>query len=87
MRMVRCVCLLAAAGLAAPLAAQPKEKGVWTDPHDPTLPADFKIQGEYAGARRQGRLPGDRPGQGRLPGGRPAPAACPAPAGTARTRS
>src|SRR4051812_6721782 len=49
MRMVRCLCLVAAAGLAAPLAAQPKPKGVWTDPDDSTLPADFKIQGEYAG--------------------------------------
>ncbi len=49
MRMVRCLCLVAAAGLAAPLAAQPKDKGVWTDPNDPALPADFKIQGEYAG--------------------------------------
>jgi hypothetical protein len=49
MRMVRCLCLVAAAGLAAPLAAQPKEKGIWTDPHDPTIPIDFKIQGEYAG--------------------------------------
>jgi hypothetical protein len=49
MRMVRCWCLVAAAGLAAPLAAQPKDRGVWTDPHDPTLPVDFKIQGEYAG--------------------------------------
>src|SRR3954471_14259250 len=49
MGMVRCWGLLAAAGLAAPLAAQPKDKGVWTDPHDPTLPVDFKIQGEYVG--------------------------------------
>ena len=48
MRLVRCLCLVAVAGLAAPLAAQPKDKGVWTDPNDPTLPADFKIQGEYA---------------------------------------
>jgi hypothetical protein len=47
--MVRYLCLLAAAGLAAPLAAQPKDKSVWTDPNDPTLPVDFKIQGEYAG--------------------------------------
>src|SRR6476646_6230284 len=47
MRMVRCLCLVAASGLAAPLAAQPK--GIWTDPTDPTLPVDFKIQGEYAG--------------------------------------
>jgi hypothetical protein len=51
MRMVRCLCLVAAAGLAAPLAAQPKEKGVWTDPNDPALPADFKIQGEYEGEK------------------------------------
>jgi hypothetical protein len=27
-----------------------KTPGVWTDPNDSTLPADFKIQGEYAGA-------------------------------------
>jgi len=26
-----------------------KKKEVWTDPSDPTLPADFKIQGEYVG--------------------------------------
>src|SRR3954471_14795589 len=49
MRLARLLSLVAAAGLAAPLAAQPKPKGVWTDPHDPTLPVDFKIQGEYAG--------------------------------------
>src|SRR5207248_3650625 len=50
MRLVRCLCLAAVAGLAAPLAAaDPKDKGVWIDPHDPTLPVDFKIQGEYAG--------------------------------------
>lgn len=31
-------------------AEEPKNpKGVWTNPDDPTLPADFKIQGEYAG--------------------------------------
>jgi hypothetical protein len=51
MRMLRCLCLVAAGGLAAPLAAaDPKDnKGVWTDPADPSLPVDFKIQGEYAG--------------------------------------
>src|SRR5262245_10365190 len=49
MRMARCAYLLALM-IAMPLAAaDPKEKGVWTDPHDSTLPADFKIQGEYAG--------------------------------------
>jgi hypothetical protein len=26
-----------------------KKKEVWTDPNDPTLPPDFKIQGEYVG--------------------------------------
>ncbi|HEX3150672.1 MAG TPA: DUF1080 domain-containing protein [Gemmataceae bacterium] len=48
MRMIRC--LIAAMALAAPLAAaDPKDKGVWTDPEDSTLPVDFKIQGEYTG--------------------------------------
>jgi hypothetical protein len=53
MRAVRSLCLLAVAALAAPLtAADPKDnKGVWIDPADPTLPVDFKIQGEYAGER------------------------------------
>ena len=51
MRMVSCLYLVAAAGLAAPLAAQPKEKGVWTDPNDFALPADYKIQGEYEGEK------------------------------------
>jgi hypothetical protein len=35
-------------GLSA-ACAQPKSKGVWTDPNDTSLPADFKIQGEYVG--------------------------------------
>jgi hypothetical protein len=30
-------------------------KGVWTDPKDPTLPPDFKIQGEYTGAVNGGQ--------------------------------
>src|SRR5690348_5179443 len=34
----------------APLTAGGKAKDVWTDPQDPTLPADFKFQGEYTGA-------------------------------------
>ena len=47
MRLACFVCLVIALPLAA---ADPKDaKGVWTDPHDSTLPADFKIQGEYAG--------------------------------------
>jgi hypothetical protein len=37
--------------LSASLLAQKKEKGVWTDPADETLPADFKFQGEYAADR------------------------------------
>ena len=37
---------LAAVVLLA-LAAQ--GKGVWTDPKDPTLPADYRVQGEYSG--------------------------------------
>lgn len=32
--------------------AEPKKtKEVWTDPNDPTLPVDFKIQGEYVGEK------------------------------------
>lgn len=31
------------------VAAPVQDKKVWTDPADPSLPADFKIQGEYAG--------------------------------------
>lgn len=50
MRMVCLATLAAALGLTAPsFAADPKQKEVWTDPADPTLPADFQIQGEYAG--------------------------------------
>lgn len=78
MRLIRCLCLVAVAGLAAPAAAQPKkETGVWTDPNDPTLPADFKIQGEYEGEKTGAQvialgkgafqaviLPGGLPGAG-----------------------
>ncbi|HXG13068.1 MAG TPA: DUF1080 domain-containing protein [Gemmataceae bacterium] len=40
------------------LTAQDKNlKGVWTDPNDPSLPPDFKIQGEYVG---------EAPGVGKL---------------------
>ncbi len=31
-----------------------KSKEVWTDPKDPTLPEDFKIQGEYVGSIQGG---------------------------------
>jgi len=50
--------LIASLGLAtltAPTKAQDekkkveKKKEVWTDPSDPTLPPDFKFQGEYSG--------------------------------------
>jgi CubicO group peptidase (beta-lactamase class C family) len=34
---------------AAVAAVPPKPKEVFTDANDPTMPADFKIQGEYAG--------------------------------------
>ena len=55
MRSTRFVCL-AALGLAACLVLQStsllaqlkKEKGVWADPADSTLPPDFKVQGEYS---------------------------------------
>jgi hypothetical protein len=43
-----------AAGVAllssGPAGAQPKTKGVWTDANDTSLPADFKVQGEYVGS-------------------------------------
>jgi hypothetical protein len=60
---------LAAAGLAVGVAPAPaadapakaadgpkKAAGVWTDPADPTLPADFKIQGEYVGDGAAGKM-------------------------------
>ena len=33
-----------------------QNKGVWTDPKDSTLPADFRLQGEYAGDGPGGKL-------------------------------
>jgi hypothetical protein len=50
MRMVFVSSLFVAFTMVGPALAQaPKPaKGVWTDPDDPTLPVDFKIQGEYA---------------------------------------
>lgn len=42
--------------LAAP-AAIPQTK-VWTDPNDPTLPPDFRIQGEYSGTLSGGEKVG-----------------------------
>src|SRR5438067_9833723 len=45
------------AGLAAgagPQAHGQTTPGVWTDPADKTLPEDFQLQGEYAGASKGG---------------------------------
>jgi hypothetical protein len=43
------------AGLPGGLAADEKKpREVWTDPNDPTLPPDFKFQGEYAGEIKGG---------------------------------
>lgn len=49
MRMLHFTCALAMLGLSTSLAMAQKAKEVWTDPHDSTLPVDFKIQGEYVG--------------------------------------
>jgi hypothetical protein len=52
MRILRQIALFGLVGVCAPLtAAEPKPKEVWTDAADPTLPADFKFQGEYAGEK------------------------------------
>ena len=37
------------AALVLVLCTPAQEKKVWTDPADPSLPADFQVQGEYAG--------------------------------------
>ncbi len=42
--------LLACVALSACLAAD-NPRGVWTDPSDMSLPADFKIQGEYVAGK------------------------------------
>ncbi len=42
-------CLFIAALLVSGVFAQ--DKGAWTDPADPSLPADFRLQGEYAGGK------------------------------------
>jgi hypothetical protein len=49
MRSTLLAVALLALAVALTVTAQEKSKGVWTDPKDPTLPADFKVQGEYAG--------------------------------------
>lgn len=69
---------LLTAHLLSPACAQGKKgKAEWTDPNDPTLPVDYKLQGEYVGdklgcqviALGNGRfqavvLPGGLPGAG-----------------------
>lgn len=49
--MRQCVTALGLCGLAGLLCVSAEVRGAspWTDPADPTLPADFKIQGEYVG--------------------------------------
>lgn len=42
--------------------AKPKNKEVWTDPADPTLPVDFKIQGEYVTETSPGKVGADKVG-------------------------
>jgi hypothetical protein len=39
----------ALAALVVLLGTAAQDKKVWTDPADPSLPADFQVQGEYAG--------------------------------------
>jgi hypothetical protein len=59
--------------------AKKKPQEVWTDPADPTLPPDFKIQGEYVGGIKDGEKLGAQVialGQGKFqavvyPGGLP----------------
>lgn len=73
---------IVAAALACPyllVTAEPAADGLWTDPKDPTLPVDFKIQGEYEGKTDGGEkfgaqviaLGGDRYHAVLYPGGLP----------------
>jgi hypothetical protein len=53
--------VLALAGLTTQIClndvhAQNKTKEIYTDPSDPTLPPEFKIQGEYVGESKDGKL-------------------------------
>jgi len=47
-------CSLIAFGAAFAADAPTKTKGVWTDPADETLPADYRAQGEYTGTNSNG---------------------------------
>lgn len=67
MMTMTAVALIACLGLAAltvPTQAQgdkkkvEKKKEVWTDPSDPSLPADFKFQGEYHDSNHFGKVAG-----------------------------
>ncbi len=51
---VTCGLILGTSVISVPAAEGPK--AVWTDRADPTLPIDFRLQGEYAGAWDGGRL-------------------------------
>src|SRR5262245_31634964 len=77
MRLTRLAAVLAALAVALTVTAQEKPKSVWTDAKDPTLPADLKVQGEYAGDKLGAQvialskgafqavlLPGGLPGDG-----------------------
>ena len=46
--------LVSLGSVASPQAHGQTTPGVWTDPADKTLPDDFKLQGEYAGASNGG---------------------------------
>src|SRR5437867_3116100 len=49
-RSISLVMALSCALFAQPSSAGDKKpKEVWTDPADPSLPIDFKLQGEYVG--------------------------------------
>ena len=72
--------ILLLVGATTPLQAQSKKSTeVWTDPADPSLPVDFKIQGEYKGVDARGDKLGCQVialGNGIFPGG-PTPGGLP----------
>ena len=45
--------------LAIGLVSTQAANGLWTNPADPTLPVDFKIQGEYVGKTSAGNKLGE----------------------------
>ena len=54
MKRLLAVCFIFSA--TVPLFAQKAKTRVWTQPDDPTLPADFNIQGEYTGTWGEDKL-------------------------------